>query len=314
MIMRVLIYGAGVQGNFLAHVLARGKNDVTVLARGERGEELKRDGIVLRHYFQRRTTVDKVQIISELRKDDIYDVIFVTMKYSDFPAVLPILAQNGSGNIILVGNNATASDMEAYLETNSENSKNIAFGFQISGGKREENRTVVLRFNAGGMVVGGLGKDVLFKDALEKIFKDTKYKITYEKNIDGWLKSHMIMVMPMNLAALIKDNDFKAVAKDNRMLKQMTAAMDEGYDVLKDLGYEIIPARQADLVKRHKRLNLLFNKLYHYSPMAKQVQGTSAEIKGLYDAFDKMKKKSKVPSPNFDRLVQEFDVKYKQEK
>ncbi len=311
--MRVLIYGAGIQGSLLAHVLIRGKNDVTVLARGKRAEELKSNGIVLRHYFQRRTTVDKVKIISELRQDDIYDVIFVTMKYTDFPQVLPILAQNGSENILLVGNNATASEMEAYLEAHSEKGKNIVFGFQLSGGKREKNRISVLRFNAGEMVVGGLGKGVLFQDSLEKIFRNTRYKITYEKNIDAWLKSHIIMVLSMNLAAFIKDYDFKAVAKDNQILRQVVAAMNEGYDVLKDLRYEIIPARQADFVKRHKHLNFLFYKLFHYSPLANQVEGAFVELKGLYDAFYKMKAKSKVLTPNLDVFVRKSDEKYQKE-
>jgi 2-dehydropantoate 2-reductase len=31
MIMRVLIYGAGVLGSYLAHALVRGGNDVTIL-------------------------------------------------------------------------------------------------------------------------------------------------------------------------------------------------------------------------------------------------------------------------------------------
>lgn len=126
--MRVLVYGAGIQGSLLAHVLATGGNDVTVLARGKRAEELRSNGIVIRHYIQRKTTVDKIKIIHELKKDDVYDVIFVTMKYTDFPHVLPTLAQNSSENIILVGNNATAAQMETYIEANSEKAKNIAFG------------------------------------------------------------------------------------------------------------------------------------------------------------------------------------------
>ena len=54
--MKILIYGAGVQGSYLAHALIRGGNDVTVLARGRRLDKLKKDGIVIRHYFQHKTT------------------------------------------------------------------------------------------------------------------------------------------------------------------------------------------------------------------------------------------------------------------
>ena len=308
--MKILIYGAGVQGSFLAHVLTRGKNDVTVLARENRAKELESNGIILRHYMQHKTTVDHVNIINELRPEDVYDVIFVTMKYTDFPQVLLSLARNSSTNIILVGNNATASEMESYLEEHSKNQKNIAFGFQMSGGKRDKNRTIVLRFDGGEMMVGGLTKDIIWKDKLEESFKNTKYKITYQKDIDAWLKSHMIMILPMNLAAYLKAYHFKAVAKDNQLLRQVVAAMDEGYDVLRDLGYEIIPAKQAAFVKQHKYLNFLFYKLFHYSPLANQVEGAFAELKGLYDMFYDWKDKSKVLTPNMDLLVQQAEEIY----
>ncbi len=61
--MRVLVYGSGVIGSYLVHVLVRGGNDVTVLARGKRAEELEKEGLFIRHYFQRKTTVDPVSVI-----------------------------------------------------------------------------------------------------------------------------------------------------------------------------------------------------------------------------------------------------------
>jgi hypothetical protein len=44
------------------------------------------------------------------------------------------------------------------------------------------------------------------------------------------------------------------------------------------------------------------------------VDGAFAELKGLYDAFYKMKAKSKVPTSNLDRLVEESDAKYQRDK
>ncbi|WP_339218116.1 2-dehydropantoate 2-reductase N-terminal domain-containing protein [Paenibacillus sp. FSL W7-1332] len=104
--------GAGVLGSYLAHVLVRGGNDVTALARGRRTEELERDGIVIRHHIQRKTTVDRTHVIESLAENDTYDLIFVVMKYTDFPAILPILAKNRSRNILLVGKNTDADQME----------------------------------------------------------------------------------------------------------------------------------------------------------------------------------------------------------
>jgi 2-dehydropantoate 2-reductase len=74
--MKILVYGAGVLGSYLAHVLLRCGNDVTLLARGKRLQELKENGLVIRHYMQLRTTVDKVKLTEHFDKNDAYDYCF----------------------------------------------------------------------------------------------------------------------------------------------------------------------------------------------------------------------------------------------
>lgn len=136
--MNILVYGAGVLGSQLAQVLVRGGNNVTILARGKRAEELERDGIVIRHVFQFKTTVDPVRVTRTLEENDEYDLIFVVMKYNDFPSVLPILAANQSRNMVIVGNNADARSMQIFLEENSkvEKRSRLVFRSAAGGGKK----------------------------------------------------------------------------------------------------------------------------------------------------------------------------------
>lgn len=61
--MRILVYGAGVLGSYLAHELVRVGHNVTMLARGQRADELEKNGNVIRHYFQFKTTVHNVRVI-----------------------------------------------------------------------------------------------------------------------------------------------------------------------------------------------------------------------------------------------------------
>jgi 2-dehydropantoate 2-reductase len=90
--LKILVYGAGVLGSYLTHALAKSTNEISVLARDKRYTQLKEDGVVIRHHFQRKTTVDQVRIVEQLPADEYYDLIFVVMKYHQFPSVLPILA------------------------------------------------------------------------------------------------------------------------------------------------------------------------------------------------------------------------------
>lgn len=61
--MKVLIYGDGIQGSFLAHSLNRGANHVTLLARGNRKDTLIDNGLVLNHSLQRKQTNDQLEVI-----------------------------------------------------------------------------------------------------------------------------------------------------------------------------------------------------------------------------------------------------------
>lgn len=309
--MRILVYGAGVQGSYLAHILDEAGHEVRILARGNRAVALKEDGVVIRHYFQRKTTVNKIAVIEELQADDVYDIIFVTMKYNDFPSVLPMLAQNASENIILVGNNATAAEMQKYIEEHSATKKNVIFGFQISGGKRTDDTIVAIRFDGGEMKVGSLAGVIPFQDTLKEAFEHTKYKITFEPDMDAWLKNHIAMIPAMNFAAYIKDNDFKAVARDNALLREAVASMGESYAILDRLGYKLIPKAQASFFRGHKRMAFLFLKLYHRLPMANFVDGSIEEIIKLSGDFYKLKEGLDLPAPNLDSLMHKANEKYR---
>ncbi|MFB0846496.1 ketopantoate reductase family protein [Paenibacillus oleatilyticus] len=305
--MRVLVYGAGVIGSYLAHGLVRGGNDVTVLARGKRAEELEKDGLVIRHYFQRKTTVDPVHVIRTLEAGDIYDLIFVVMKYTDFSAVLPILANNRSSNIILVGNNTDAHDMQNYLEEHSDTHKNIAFGFQISAGSRENGRTVCIR---GGvqMMLGGLDGPIPFQTAIDQAFAKTKYKLVYHENIDAWLKNHIVPIVVLGFVTIIHERQMTKIAGDDKLLRQMIAAMDEGFRVLEAQGYPLTPAKQASLIRKHPTLLRLLLKIYHMLPASRLVDGSPYEIAALNRVFRDWKERSNVPTPHWDVLEERFNA------
>lgn len=52
--MKILVYGTGVIGSYLTHVLCAAGNDVALLARGSWRETLERDGLAIVHHLQKR--------------------------------------------------------------------------------------------------------------------------------------------------------------------------------------------------------------------------------------------------------------------
>ena len=104
--MKILIIGADVLGSNLAHSLKMG-NDITILARNKTYETIKNNGLIIKHKFGKKT-VDNFKVIDKLEENDIYDCIFVVLRYSSLDNIVPIFENNQSKNIIFVGNNITA--------------------------------------------------------------------------------------------------------------------------------------------------------------------------------------------------------------
>jgi len=304
--MKILVYGAGVLGSQLAHVLVRGGNDVTVLARGKRAEELEKDGVVIRHMFQFKTTVDPVRVTRTLEVDDQYDLIFVVMKYNDFPSVLPILADNQSSNIVIVGNNADARSMQNFLEANSKVAKQVAFGFQVSGGKREKDRMLSIGGGNGQMVIGSLDGDINFKPLLDQAFQHVKYKLNVLNDIDAWLKSHIVPILMLNAVSFNEKRELIKLDGNRKQIQHMIRGMDEGFSVLEAMGITIIPEIQAKMIRKHKRMLYLLLKIYSMLPVHKLVAGSFGEIESLNQAFTDWKKTTGIPTPHWDVLKRDF--------
>ena len=78
MLMRILIYGAGVIGSFYAALFAEAGYDTSIYARGKRLEVLRTNGLL----YKKNQEVIKaeIKILGELPNDDIYDFVLLTVR------------------------------------------------------------------------------------------------------------------------------------------------------------------------------------------------------------------------------------------
>ena len=135
--MKILVYGAGVLGCNLARNLFRAGKDVTLLARGKWAEEIRRNGLQIKDKFSLRTSVSRIPVVTELKPEEIYDVIFVVLRYTQLDSALDTLRANQTKNIVFVGNNVQTRALVASLPE-----KNVLFAFALSAGHREVDRVV----------------------------------------------------------------------------------------------------------------------------------------------------------------------------
>ncbi|WP_156108534.1 ketopantoate reductase family protein [Oscillibacter sp. ER4] len=76
-----LVFGAGVLGCNLARNFFCAGKDVTLLARGAWGESIQKNGLRIKDKFSPRMSVSRIPVVTELKAEDKYDVIFVVLRY-----------------------------------------------------------------------------------------------------------------------------------------------------------------------------------------------------------------------------------------
>ena len=73
--MKTLIYGAGPIGQWLALRLGKAGNDVKLLARGDKLQQLQKQGIVIVDGFTGESQATQVPLVDRLGPEDHYDLV-----------------------------------------------------------------------------------------------------------------------------------------------------------------------------------------------------------------------------------------------
>lgn len=261
--MRILVYGAGVLGGNLAGNLLRAKKDVTLLARGKWAETIRKNGLVVKNKFSPGTAVSRVPVITELKQEDFYDVIFVVVRYTQLDGVLDALRANGSKNIVLVGNNVRAREYAGLLP-----GKNVLFAFGMSAGHREADRIVGIDMKK--ITIGQLRDAPSNEDLIHVVFDGTGYKVVYEPNMEDYLLCHAAFVLPAALACYHADGDLRRLKRDRAYLNLLIDANIEGYRAIEKGGHAILPeSDQSYESASYRRLCYAFYRLMCATPLGR---------------------------------------------
>ena len=237
--MKILVFGAGVLGCNLARNLFRAGKDTTLLARGNWAEEIQKNGLRIKDKFSPRVSVSRIPVVTELKPENQYDVIFVVLRYTQLDSILETLRANQTKNIVFVGNNMRASALAASLPE-----KNVLFAFVSSAGHRERDRVASIDLKK--ITIGQLAGAPSNEQLIGQIFAGTKYKVTYEPNMGDYLLCHAAFVLPVAFACYKTDGDLKKLKGNTAYLSRLLDANIEGYRAIRNAGHEILPKSDTE--------------------------------------------------------------------
>ncbi len=294
--MKILVYGAGVIGCNLAKMFYKSIKDVTILARGNKYLEYKENGIIFENevfHFKKRY---HIKTINCLTRHDHYDIIFVCLQFSQIEKIVDILNNNNSKNIVLVGNNFEIEKYQSLLIN-----KNLMFGFYYTAGRKENNKIVSINMKK--MIIGPYKNNEFL---IENVFDNSKIKVLKEDRIDDWLKSHAAFILPLVFSCYINNGKLKTLLKDKEYIDHLLNAFIETFNVLKANGYKILPKGDEEFVRNKKKclsyIKLMYKTFIGKIVLVDHALSATNEMKELAYAFDRLKQKCDVKTPNYDYL------------
>ncbi len=304
--MRILIIGAGVLGCNIAANLYRTKKDVTLLARNNWYAVLKENGLKIKNRFTPVTRTYRIRVIPVLKPDDIYDLIIVSLRFTQLQSLYDTLNQNGSKNILFNGNNTRTQDTADRLP-----GKNVMFSFSLSAGHREKYRvnSIDLKKITAGDLSESSGNEQMIRD----VFETSGYRVVWEKNIKDYLLSHAAFVVPVAFACYETGGDLKKIRRNDAYIRKIIAANQECNEALEKTGHVILPEEDQEF-RTKKWVNLVFRfyKLMCSTSLSKLLASDHAlnaadEMQALALDMKTILIQSGVPYPYFDELWPAID-------
>lgn len=308
--MRILFYGAGVLGSLYASRLHAAGHDVTLLARGQRLEDLQQYGVVLEEAETGVRTTAHIPAIAALEPEDVYDLVVVLLRKNQVADALPALAANKSPTILFLGNNVAGP--EAYISAVGRG--RVMLGFALAGGERK-NHVVRYATGSGGarLVLGELdGTASPRAQQIAAAFFHGGIEAEISPNIDAWLKTHWALVGPLACAVYASRGDMRRLARTRDARILIVRAIREGLRVVRALDYPVLPAGMRLIEIVPETVLIVFLSRLLATEKAELVIASHAlaardEMAALTEEFRALKHQSDVWTPYLDRLTLYMD-------
>ncbi len=313
--MKMLIYGAGVMGSLYGGVLHYSGQDVTILARGRRFNDLTTSGIVLHDVESNDWMYFRVPTVDRLDPYEKFDVIVVLVQRQQLSQVLPTLqAYRHPATILVMSPNAIG-----YEEwTQQIGRERLLIGHAGAGG-RIEGYVVHYRIASPHFqrtMIGDVdGSNGFRVRQVASILKKAGFPLAVSSDMLAWHRCHLAWVCPLAQAVRIAGNG-KALAEDEALLLLLIRAMEEGIRVLHSLEVRILPFElrllkwlpERVLVRNMQRFaqSAPFRELVEAHPFA-----APGEMRFLADEFRQFASESPLDTPAMNELSQAATVIYK---
>ncbi len=243
--MRILVFGAGPLGSLKAARLHEAGHDVSLLARGQRLNELKEHGVVIHEQGADREEVAHVNVVASFEADDDYDLVLVVMGEHQAAEILDTLAENEHvSTFCFMGNNVNGADEMVQALGNER----VMLGFPYPGGKRDGHVMRVLPINENNTYTVPIGEvDGVIRPRTRRVAEVLGsmrgYEVDVRTDMENWLKYHVaLLISGLAPALYAADVEMKRLGETRDLLVLSVRATKEALRGLRTAGYSPSPS------------------------------------------------------------------------
>jgi len=230
--MQIAVIGLGGIGSTFAFQLARAGHEVTVVARGARLEQLRRDGAII-------TTDDErapVRVSGELDADTDWDLVLVTVLVSEVDVLLAPLGRCAGKTVMFMFN--TFDSLDRLRD--AVGPQRFAFGFPALMASVEDGKLSA--------TIPRRGITTTVNEPLwAKVFADAGIPATVHDDMESWLRSHAALIVPLAIAGGMARRRRRGISWVEA--GRLARATGEGVRPVRSLGNVITPASVAMLAR-----------------------------------------------------------------
>ncbi|NOU93492.1 ketopantoate reductase family protein [Paenibacillus sp. LMG 31456] len=285
---RLLIFGSGVIGSVYALRFAQYGMNVTVLARGNRLDKLRRNGLL----YNDKGTIKQISIktIEKLEDDDIYDYIFVPVRYDQADSALTVIKNNQSKTIVTLTNTI---GYDGWLEIVGDR---LLPGFPGAGGDIKDN-VLYAQFGSEkhqGTIFGEINGLVTERvKELAQLFETVDLHYEIQKDILAFHICHTALAI-VNKHFYTNDGMVEVeTAKSESILRKIAAEIKQNIHLVEQAGIPVIPPETKamgelpdnDIISRYRQM--LSNDFIIDVKLGNHAVNQKAEIMLLDEAFHK---------------------------
>ncbi len=225
--VRIAVLGVGGIGSTFAAQLAGAGHDVTVIARNRRLEQVSRDGGIRTPDGVVATTV-----AGGLPNDVDFDLILVTVLAHQVTPLLPRLTASRGRTVMFMFN--TFDSLSTLRDAVGDR---FAFGFPAIAAQIDADGVLRASIQSRGVLT------TVTDAKWAEVFTAAGIPAVTTSDMESWLRSHAAFAAPFMITVAEAHRAQRGISWSRA--RELAAAKDEAFALVRELGNEIIPAMHA---------------------------------------------------------------------